>query len=78
MNERIGKLTFDILLGLFMRSQAIFQIKKYCVDQNLQYELIEDKGLLTSKYHIVLKGTESQLIQAKSDLERWLKQNSQE
>lgn len=77
MNERVGKLTFDISIGVFIRGRAIFQIKKYCVDQNLQYEFIEDKGLLTSKYHIVLKGTESQLIQAKSDLERWLKQNSQ-
>jgi hypothetical protein len=76
MSERTGKLTFDISLGIIVRGQGIFQIKNYCRDAGVEIDINENKGFFSSQYHIIITGTESQLIQAKSDIEKWINANS--
>lgn len=73
MNERHAKITFDLNMGFLSRGKVIFAIKSYCKDRNLELDVTEDKGLLSSSYHIIISGEYNAVALAKTTLEAWLK-----
>ena len=73
MSERRAKITFDLNMGLLSRGKVMFEIKSYCKDHNLELDVTEDKGLLSSSYHIIISGEYNAVALAKTALEAWLK-----
>ena len=62
-------------MGILSRGQGIFSIKKYCKDAELEVDIIENKGLFSSGYHIVITGEAQKIRQAKADIQNWVDKN---
>lgn len=71
MAERIYKLEFKLQALFSNRGEIMYQIKKYCKEQGLTIEVIDNGGFLLTKYHITVEGPQSKMIQFQSDIKQW-------
>ena len=61
--ERDGLVTFEAKAGRKNRNGFIENLKKVCEGLGLKLNIVEDSGILESRYKITVRGTTVPLIQ---------------
>lgn len=70
----MAQLTFPVTAGVLVRGQFRRALKEYCFARHYTLSIDEDKGLLESLFSVTIDVPDSQIEQAKRELQNWFKE----
>ena len=63
------KMTMEI--GALLRKSIMSEIKDYCFKYDIELDVDEDKGFISSSYRIKLVGEDHRVLRLKRNIVRW-------